>query len=190
MNRAGLNNLRKAKHDRVAGWRALREYLLVREEKQDVMTDEGINTVTVLTSRLKIFDNCKNVIRCLPLLEHDKNNPEDAADTPHEVTHSPEECLIGETIINTPDGDFTIKDLVGKSGNVYCYDEENKCMSVSTFSDVRLTKENVDVYEIELYDGRKIVATKDHPVLTNSGWKLVGQLTDNDYVIEVDYESC
>ena len=91
MNRAGLNNLRKAKHDRVAGWRALREYLLVREEKQDVVTDEGINTVTVLTSKLKIFDSCKNLVRCLPLLEHDKNDPEDASDTPHEVTHSPEE---------------------------------------------------------------------------------------------------
>ena len=55
------------------------------------MTDEGINTVTVLTSKLKIFDSCKNLIRCLPLLEHDKNDPEDASDTPHEVTHSPEE---------------------------------------------------------------------------------------------------
>ena len=188
MNRAGLNNLRKAKHDRVAGWRALREYLLVREEKQDVITDEGIDAVTVLTSKLKIFEECKNLIRCLPLLEHDKNDSEDAADTPHEVTHAPEACLIGQTIINTPNGDFPIKDLVGKLGCIYCYDEENKCMSVSTFSDVRLTRENVDVYEIELCDGRNIVATKDHPVLTNSGWKLVEQLTDNDFIIDVSLE--
>ena len=90
MNRAGLNNLRKAKHERKAGWRAVREYLLVREEKQDVMTDEGIKTETIFTAKLKIFDTCKNMIRCLPLLEHDKNDSEDAADTPHEVTHSNE----------------------------------------------------------------------------------------------------
>jgi phage terminase large subunit len=37
-----------------------------------------------------MFNTCTQLIKNLPLLQHDENNPEDAADKPHEVTHSPE----------------------------------------------------------------------------------------------------
>ena len=39
--------------------------------------------------RLRIFDTCANLIRTLPALRHDERKPEDAAVTPHELTHAP-----------------------------------------------------------------------------------------------------
>lgn len=83
MAREGLF-LTRAKHDRIAGWRTLREYLAPFEEEKGV-----------ITARLQIFDHCINLIRCLPQLLHDEHNPEDAADKPHEVTHGPEALRYG-----------------------------------------------------------------------------------------------
>lgn len=78
MARAGLSGLIRARHDRIAGWRALREYLQPYELEGQ------------MTANLLISDTCPNLIRTLPLLQHDENDPEDAADKPHEVTHAPE----------------------------------------------------------------------------------------------------
>ena len=39
---------------------------------------------------LTIFDTCHNLIRTLPALQHDKRNPSDTANTPHELTHAPD----------------------------------------------------------------------------------------------------
>jgi phage terminase large subunit len=43
-----------------------------------------------LTAKLKIFENCTNLIRTLPLLQYDKRNGTDAANEPHELTHAPD----------------------------------------------------------------------------------------------------
>lgn len=75
MNGAGLTGLKKADNERINGWRVVREYL-----KDD----------TNGKSSLCIFDCCSNLIRCLPLLRFDENVKEDAADSPHEITHAPE----------------------------------------------------------------------------------------------------
>lgn len=83
MAREGLF-LTKAKHDRIAGWRSLREYLAPYEDEFGVVTAD-----------LQIFDHCINLIRCLPQLLHDEHNPEDAADKPHNITHGPEAVRYG-----------------------------------------------------------------------------------------------
>ncbi len=84
MHRAGLYGLRPANSDRIPGWRQLREYLDPFE------VEEG-----VLDAKLGIFSHCINVIEHLPALMHDDNNPEDAADEPHEITHSCESIRYG-----------------------------------------------------------------------------------------------
>lgn len=68
----------RADNDRIQGWMALREWL------KPFKTEKG------LLSRLKIFENCTNLIRTLPLLQHDKKNSADAATEPHELTHAPD----------------------------------------------------------------------------------------------------
>ncbi len=72
---SGLGGLKKADNSRITGWRVMREYLRDGEDGK---------------SGICIFDNCENLIRCLPLLRFDDNVREDAADTPHEITHAPE----------------------------------------------------------------------------------------------------
>lgn len=53
----------KAKNQRVGGWQNVRRYLAPNPVDQVI--------------RLKIFDNCTNLIRTLPMMRHDRTNPED-----------------------------------------------------------------------------------------------------------------
>lgn len=70
MAEVGLVDLIKADNRRIPGWRVLREYL--RREK------------------IRIFSSCVNLVRTLPALLYDPLTPEDAASSPHEITHAPE----------------------------------------------------------------------------------------------------
>jgi phage terminase large subunit len=74
--------LNKADNRRVDGWFAVKEYLKVIDTK-DEQTGEPIKT-----SRLKIFKNCVNLIRCLPQVQIDDKDPNDVDTEPHELTHS------------------------------------------------------------------------------------------------------
>lgn len=69
----------KAQNDRVQGWRDLAEWLLPYKDEQEQPT-----------ANLRIFENCTNLIRCLPQLQFDERNPNDCAKDPHEITHAPD----------------------------------------------------------------------------------------------------
>lgn len=77
MSASGLKNMIKADNSRIAGWRVVREYLKAGASYGG-------------EPRVKISSECKNLIRCLPLLRFDERIREDASDTPHEITHAPE----------------------------------------------------------------------------------------------------
>lgn len=84
MIRSGLRSIIKANNARIPGWRALKEYLLP-------FSDEYGKT----RANLAIFSTCSELIRCLPLLQFDKNNPEDVSGKPHDITHLPESLRYG-----------------------------------------------------------------------------------------------
>ena len=69
-----------------------------------------------------IFRNCTNLIRCLPLLRFDEFTKEDAADTPHEITHAPEALryaiMSREPVFPKQSAPFT--------GSVYSFDKLKK----------------------------------------------------------------
>ena len=67
--------LTKLTPSRTAGWLALKEWLKPMPEGGAMM---------------QIDKKCRNIIRCLPLLMHDKDVPDDAANEPHEITHAPD----------------------------------------------------------------------------------------------------
>lgn len=69
--------LTRANNDRVQGWYNLKEWLKPFEDEQGIMT-----------ANLVIWNTCKNLIRCLPQLQRDEKDVNDAANTPHEITHS------------------------------------------------------------------------------------------------------
>jgi len=108
MTACGLKFLQKANNARITGWRVMREYL------RGSLPDG--------TPKLTIFRNCKNLIRCLPLLRFDEYVKEDAADTPHEITHAPEALryaiMSREPAYPKPAPPFT--------GSVYTFDKPKK----------------------------------------------------------------
>src|SRR5690606_6080627 len=76
--------LMKSKNDRVTGWYSVKEWLQVRESV-DEQTGQPVKT-----SRMRIAKNCENLIRTLPQLQHDDDDPNDCATEPHELIHAPD----------------------------------------------------------------------------------------------------
>lgn len=74
----------KANNDRVQGWYNVKEWL------KPISTRNEQTGAEVTTSRLKMFKNCKNLIRTLPQLQSDEKNPNDVANEPHELSHGPD----------------------------------------------------------------------------------------------------
>lgn len=68
-------SLYKAFNDREAGWLAVKELLKVDSNGE---------------ARLKIFSNCRELIKCLPALQIDQKRPTDCATEPHDITHMPD----------------------------------------------------------------------------------------------------
>lgn len=73
--------LSQCSNDRVNGWLAVKEWIKPYQSKNEQTGEE------ITTSNLKIFDNCLNIIRCLPAVQHDEKNVNDVANEPHELTH-------------------------------------------------------------------------------------------------------
>lgn len=67
--------LTRASNNRVQGWWDLKDWLRVRADGKP---------------RVNIFRCCDNLIRTLPLCQHDEKHVDDVAKEPHEVTHAPD----------------------------------------------------------------------------------------------------
>lgn len=68
----------KANNQRVNGWLCVKEHMKI------------IKNGTEDDSIIKIFDNCVNLIKCLPKLMRDEQNPSDVSIHPHDITHAPD----------------------------------------------------------------------------------------------------
>ena len=69
--------LTKAPNRRIPGLICIKEFLKL------VPDEFGGNT-----AKLKIFNNCTNLIRCIAAIQADEKDPSDVADKPHELTHA------------------------------------------------------------------------------------------------------
>ena len=74
-------SLTRSSTDREQGWINVKEYLKVLKDK-DGKAIKGY-------PRMVFFDTCEPVIECVPKLQFDKHKPNDAAEQPHDITHSP-----------------------------------------------------------------------------------------------------
>jgi len=96
-----------------------------------------------------------------------------------------DECLSGDTLIETPTGRTQIKDL--KSGDkVYSYSEETKTKEIDEVVKVHenLEKSNSeDMYEFEMDTGEIIQITGNHEVYTTEGKIQAKYLTENQEII-------
>lgn len=75
---AGLR-LTPVSNGRIDGWQNLLEWLHP--------VDDGTGEKR---PRLRIFSNCTELIKDIPLLQHDEKKPSDCATEPHNITHSPD----------------------------------------------------------------------------------------------------
>lgn len=73
----GNVTLYKTNNDRIQGWLQMKEWLKPYKDEQGCTT-----------AKFKIFNTCKNLIRCLPQVQHDAKRVGDIANEPHELTHS------------------------------------------------------------------------------------------------------
>jgi len=169
--------LLKTSNDREQGWLNVHEWLRPYETR-DEQTGETYKTANLTFDEGLDPDLWKH----LTTIQKSERNPNDVATQPHELTHY---CLSGDTIINTPNGDFCIKDMVGTEGDVYCYDETNKQKAISRYHSVMLTKKNVPVFAVEMDDGTIIKATQEHKFLTIEGWKQLQDLKEGDEIIKI-----
>jgi len=76
--------LTEVSRNRVPGWHALKELFKVVTVRDEQTGD------LVKTAKLKIYNTCRNLIRCIPLLQYDEKKFDDCATDPHEITHGPD----------------------------------------------------------------------------------------------------
>lgn len=110
--------LTKANNDRMNGWIQMKEWLA------EVTDEQGIKK-----PRLRIFANCTNLIRTIPLLVYDPKNPNDAIATNHEHSHAPDACRYWCISWSYPPDKQTIvlnsDDIIEKYFNVKGKEEES-----------------------------------------------------------------
>lgn len=129
-----------------------------------------------------IHPKCVNFITEIGNYQWDKDKFGNAVNKPiDDFNH----CVTGDTLIDTSTGQIPIKELVGKIGEVYCFDYQTNKLKLEAFEDVRMTRNNADIFEVELEDGTTIKATSEHLFLTKKGWKMLKELTDKDEIIKV-----
>lgn len=76
--------LTKVSRDRVTGWLAVKELMNVYEVRNKITGN------IEKTAKLKIYSMCRNLIRCIPLMQYHETKHNDAATEPHEITHGPD----------------------------------------------------------------------------------------------------
>lgn len=167
----------------------LRKRSLKNRETADTINADnevlnGIRLVATMLQAKKLHINkrCENLIREFSAYVWDEKASERGVEKPAKEN---DHCLTGDTLIDTIKGQIPIRNLVGKIGKVFCFDEINHKKTISNFKNVRCTKQKADVFEIKLEDGRIIHATEDHLILTQQGWIELKDISSNDYVLSI-----
>lgn len=111
--------LTKSNNDRVQGWYNVKEWLQVIKVKDEQTGEEKDST------RLKIWKNCATLIKNLPLLQHDDKKPNDVANDPHEITHSPDALRYFCSMRTPPSAKIVAKPLKGAFDKFFKQDSSN-----------------------------------------------------------------
>lgn len=137
---------------------------------------DGIRlTASLLQARrLNIHRDCTDCIAEFRSYRWDTKAGEDT------VIKENDHCLTGDTLVDTVCGPVRIDELVGKTGCVYCTDGNRK--EIGVFRDVRMTQKEAEVFGVTLADGRSVMATADHPILTRRGWVQIKDLRTDDEI--------
>lgn len=128
---------------------------------------------------IKIHRSCQNCIREFGRYRWDEKSPEDRP------IKENDHCLTGDTVVNTVFGGRKIKDLVGKFGFVWSYNEKWKKKCIRPFFGVKKTRENQPILKITLENGKIVRCTPDHRILTENGWIEAKYLTQSSKITDI-----
>lgn len=151
----------------------------VQKAKNDVIP--GIMTTArfMKDGIVKIHRSCKDCIREFGLYRWDEKSEEDRP------IKENDHCLTGDTVVNTVFGRKEIKNLVGKIGLVWSYNEKRKKKCIRPFFGVRKTRENQPILKITLESGKIIKCTPDHKILTDKGWIKAKYLNQSSKIVDI-----
>lgn len=138
--------------------------------------DEGIFCVGIATK-----DKDSGILSIKEHLKGANNEPslwifDDLIRTIYEIegwmydkdTQKPQKCIIGSTIIDTPMGQFQIKDLVGKELYVYSYSNKLGRLNVSKAKNIRKIRKKAEIWKLTM-DRGVLFATPDHLIMLRNG---------------------
>lgn len=95
-------------------------------------------------------------------------------------------CLVGDTMVDTKEGSFKIRDLIGKEGYIWSYSRILRRKVLRKFTDVRMTRKSAKIYKVTFTDGRVLRCTGEHRILTaNRGWVQAKYLTTSDRILDI-----
>ena len=99
-----------------------------------------------------------------------------------------DECLSGDTLIKTPNGNIPIKDI--KEGDVVInLDEKGLFYKEDTVVKVHenlLNSKSEDMLELVFDNGQVIKVTANHKLLTNEGWIRADQISEDLEIININ----
>gem|GEM_PF-2893243 len=137
-----------ADNNRIGGWQKMRDML--ENARADRPEKPG----------LWVFESCHHWLRTVPVLQRSETDFDDIDTT------AEDHCLHGNTLVQTRDGDIKIRDLVGKVGEVIQVDGQ-----YMIFWGCRQTRKNVQTIRVTTRDGRSVICTPEHLILTTErGW--------------------
>jgi len=146
------DNARVGRRGAMGGWDAVRARL------------KGENGVPMLY----VFNNCTDLIRCLPVAQHDPDNMEDIDDCE-------DHCFHGDTLVSTPDGPVKIRELP-ESGVV------NTPVGPKEYHGARLFFHNESTVKLSFSDGSEEICTPDHEFLTTIGWLPASSIINREVI--------
>lgn len=89
------------------------------------------------------------------------------------------QCLDPETPVLMADNTHKLIKDVQVGEEVYTFDPETKKTSITKVINQYVRPTDKKIVELTTISGRKIIATEDHPFMTNKGWKKVNEFDDN-----------
>jgi len=96
-------------------------------------------------------------------------------------------CLHGDTMIFTGKGYKKIKNFNQSQDKIFSFNKDTKKFEWENATLLRYPIKNEDLLKFELSDGREIIVTQEHPLLTSDGtnilWKNANEFEVNDQVV-------
>jgi len=152
------------------------------DAKNDVLEGIKVTSKFVGGKNLVIHESCKTLLEVIQSYSWCPKAADKGIDKPlKEKEHI---CVSGDTKVLTEKGYIKIKELE-KNGILYNIHKSSRdlCVYSDKYFNVSLTRKKAKVFKLELQDGKVLIATGDHKIMTSKGMKRLQDLTLCDMIL-------